>query len=350
MAAAISALWVAFTFFVRKGNGPEQAKSPSAQKTVTTITGDKNSVAGRDIRHGANGLMLLLILIFFLLLTLILAGQFGTRIQHALFSSSFAIPTVQLSLGCGADNQKYPDEMNDEERKQLVRFEEIAELYADETVYVSVSIQKPCMMCECQRSLVMADNAEADRPESSIDKGSISYDQSTTQDRTAEFGDDVPLMWREGLELRASSPEDWAVGHFIYLPRYTHLNDAQYKKGAYGYYTIFDGLFTARYYFQTGAAFIHLDTKAPTATEADMLKCIRDERAPSFLNALLFGCSVSPANTTRPPTIEEPYLDEGETEEESPNSSMLTGPMAAYVPHMTASTLVFLTTAEQNLP
>lgn len=335
IATTFSALWIAITFFARKSSDSKQSPQPTQSKVVTTITGDKNSVAGRDIRQGANGLMLLLILIFFLFLALLLAGQFGGRIQRALFSSSSAIPIVEVSLGCGTDDEKYPDELGDEERKQLVRFAEIAELYADQTIFVSLSVEKPCMRCECRRSAIKIEDSEDNRPESSIDKGSIYYDNLSSADRIADFGPDTPLMWREGLEFTAFSPEDWAVTHYFYLPRYTHLSDAQYKKGEYGYYTVFEGLFTARYYFQSGAAFIHLDTKTPTAAEADMLKCIRDERPPSFLNALLYGCSVYPANI-RPPIPEEPYRDEG-NEVDPSNSSMLTWPRPLAAGHTAAT-------------
>ncbi|WP_454700886.1 hypothetical protein [Agrobacterium burrii] len=286
VAAIAAALWTVFVYFRKNPGNPSSAPPPPAQ---VNISGNKNQVAGRDINKGAGGFLLLVILVFFLAVTLLLTSQFGDRIRR-IVASPPSIPTMELALGCG-ENLSFADELQDNERQQLEKAWTVAETNTDQPVYLSVTIERDCNACACKRAQMKSDNADrSSRTQASIAKGSIFYDNETTDQRRERFTEQVPSMWIEGLHILAYAFDHWAVGLGVFLPRYQHLSDSQYRRAAYGYYTKFDGLFTARLYEQTGQVAVYYDVIQPSVAQLEQLACIRENRPRTVFNTLAFGC------------------------------------------------------------
>lgn len=282
VAAVAAAIWTVFVYFRKTGGTP-----PSSSNV--TISGDDNEVAGRDINKGAGGFLLLIILVFFLAVTLLITSQFRDRIRR-IVASPPALPVTELALGCG-ENLSFADELQGNERQQLEDAWTVAETNTDKTVYLSVTIERDCNACACKRAQMKSDNAyRSSRTKASIAKGSIFYDNETTDQRRARFTEQVPTMWIEGLHILAYAFDHWAVGLGIFLPRYQHLSDSQYRKAAYGYFTKFDGLFTVRLHEQTGQVAVYYDVVQPNAAQLEQLACIRDNRPRTAFNTLIYGC------------------------------------------------------------
>ena len=189
-----------------------------------------------------------------------------------------AFPSFAVSLGCQAADSPFAHELDADEREVLRRWVEFTEAHADEIVHLAVQIGKPCSACECARARVAESPDLEDaptRPPASYRRGSLYFDRHSVEERRERFGLTEPRLYVEGVELMAFLPQHWSVVHVIYLPRYWHLSDPQYRYGGYGDWLRFDGLFTARYGDGTGVNSLHFDPVVSTEGQRAALARMR---------------------------------------------------------------------------
>ena len=186
-----------------------------------------------------------------------------------------SFPSFAVSLGCQAWDSPFVHELDADEGETLARWVEFTEVHADQIVHLSVLIAKPCNACECART--QPEDAP-ERPPESHARGSLYFDRHSVEERQERFGLTQPRLYVEGVELMAVLPEHWSTVHVVYLPRYWHLSDSQYRYGGYGDWLRFDGLFTARYHSGTGGNSLHFDPIASTEGQRAALARLRAER------------------------------------------------------------------------
>jgi hypothetical protein len=310
-----SALWAGLQLLFRKKGEQKDESAPRQQY----ISADRGGIAGgRDVNVGLKGLSLLLLIVAIISVAILLASRIGDRLVGRLFGEGAPLEEVTLSLFCGVTGDERAHWAFTEEANQLAAFVDALREREGEPIYASVRIERECNACECQRELLNHENSisipwdEIDRepkfittdrngsliwPVANPDferhpddvQGDVYFNLRPLEERQ-EWGLDVPSIWREGYEIFATLPDYWAYTHVIYLPRRHHLTAAQYSSGEYGTVISFDGIFIARSFDRTGGGLRHLE---PMELDGDLrakLNCIREEREPTALNSLLWGC------------------------------------------------------------
>lgn len=314
MAAVASALWAGLQFLFRKKDEKKDEGTPRQQY----ISADRGGIAGgRDVNVGLRGLSLLLLIVVIISVAILLASRIGDRLVGQLVGEGAPLEKVSLSLFCGLADDDRAHWVFTDEANQLAAFVDELSDHEGQPIYASVRIERECNACECQRELLNFENStsipwdEIDRePEFIISdqngslepvlnpdferrpddvQGEVFFNLRPVAERQ-EWGLDVPSIWREGYEIFALLPDYWAYTHVIYLPRRHHLTAAQYRSGEYGAVISFDGVFIARSYDQTGGGARHLEPMELNETLQAQLSCIREDREPTALNRLLWGC------------------------------------------------------------
>lgn len=189
------------------------------------------------------------------------------------------IPEFSLSLTCGSSNKENPYQVSENERRTMVQFVNFMRRNREKVVYVNVRIRRECDTCMCAR----AKKEDSPKPIALEDHhlGRLYIDARTVEERKKYFSGWGTKMNREGIELMMFAPNDWGVGHSVFLPRQEHLSHAQYRFGELGSFIRFDGLFSARFKEATGGNSLELDTLSPTDEQQRLLQCIRDVSRPS---------------------------------------------------------------------
>lgn len=196
-----------------------------------------------------------------------------------------SIPEFSLAITCGSQNDPNPFLLTAKEKKSLAGFVSFIEDHQDSVVYVSVRIDQECASCGCPRSVArpVADEttgvgeAVEDAP-----RGTLAIDARSPAARGDGGAEDDwggARMFAEGVLLDVNGVEGWAARHAIYLPRWRHLADTQYRAGEYGTFAKFDGLFTARFHGKTGTNLLHLDVVSPADRELAQLHRIRQRQS-----------------------------------------------------------------------
>ncbi|WP_156899892.1 hypothetical protein [Luteimonas mephitis] len=194
-----------------------------------------------------------------------------------------ALPAFDLTLSCGEADAPDPFRLSAPERQALADFVAFVEEHQDRVVYVGVRIQQACAACGCPRTQARDDGDAGDISDDRDDgfAGTLAIDTGDADTRRDGFAGDGwggARMFLEGVLLEADVP-GWAVVHEIFLPRWRHLDNPQYRAGEYGTFARFDGLFVARFHGRTGVNMLHLDVLDPSERQLAQLDALRRQRA-----------------------------------------------------------------------
>lgn len=290
IAAVASGIWVVLRFFIEsKSKNNVSIRPAHALRTEQRISASGHAVAaGRDANIGLKGAYVVVLVLFLVAILMFGLSAFGDNFVRNVVGERSSVPAFKLSLSCGSSAAKNPYQVDESERQSIVKFVNFVEQHQDQVVYLDVRIDRECAACQCARSVKEEPDNPVDFEEPYV--GSIYIDGRTVQERRKYFAGWGTKMNIEGIELMMFAPKDWTVSHSVFLPRPEHLSETQYRSGEYGTFVKFDGLFTARFFEETGGRAIELDVLHPSDQQEKQLRCIRQGDHLSTQQRLYLGC------------------------------------------------------------
>lgn len=297
VATAVAAIWTLVKFFTARSKSEASAPQLPLNQKITVKGGGK--AAGRDINEGIGGFTIFMIVIFTLAISVLLATKYGDRIlSNVVGGDGVYIPRASLDLSCTPAVEGYPAILSSEEFKAIELFGNTLYENAGKLVYASVAIERTCSACPCERLAKLDANSEPEyeTPEGWEVYGDSMDDQSglillerNVAPRLEGFFEDQTRVAQEGLEMWVwlnGAPFAWN----FYFPRTKHLSDRQYRSGAYGAKISFDGVFVPRVEEGTGYGVTVLEPAQISDSVFAKLLCIREDKADSLYNKIVFGC------------------------------------------------------------
>lgn len=288
ISAFASAIWIILRFYLDTKSNKKRAEhssSPSNEQII--IATNKSIAAAGDVHIGVKSLHFVLIILIIIGLFLLGSSTIGHNLIKSIMGDANDIPSGELVFGCGLKDSQYPSEINQNERKNILKFFRFVSEYENQVVYLDLRIGEVCRKCGCARDEIH------ELPENTSDlyMGSVFLDSRSLHEREGPGSQGWGTrMSTEGIEMEFFIPEDLAVVHVVYIPRHKHLSDRHYHIDPYYNFTAFNGLFIPRILSDTGFAKIELDTVSPTDHELQKLRCIRQDKPLSIFTRLYFGC------------------------------------------------------------
>ncbi|MGP8305357.1 hypothetical protein [Vibrio sp. YIC-376] len=297
IATIISALWVAFKFFITKRD-----KSPNDERTnkgsIHIVSADNKGVAiGRDQHNGLKGIYVVIIIALICMVIFASFSEIGKNVISNILGNKEKIESYSLNIPCyWYGEESYS--INEKEFNDINEFFEFSMYNSGAVIYLSLTLTKQCNACGCMRADQdnLPDNY-LDWRENKNFWAILEVDPIyVLEHRKNNLNQYYKEELINGLVLALYS-SDYAVGHFISIPRYRYLNDQHYEYETNSdFYFSVNGLFKVLYSFPTGSRSVILETITPTPIQLKQLKCMRimkditKDQNIGFWKKLYLGC------------------------------------------------------------
>ncbi|SDA35461.1 hypothetical protein SAMN02799622_06097 [Methylobacterium sp. UNC378MF] len=211
IASLSAAFWIVLKFIIErpKIKSADSSKAPTQDNLSVDVSGGIGIGGNAQVHKSFNKIGYSLGALFVVGLILLLIVFVFDKALYPLLRSDGRLPSFELKLVCHSDFQ-VPTRMNDDEREQFTRLDQLLEASDGQTMYIDLDIRADSGAGGCLRERAMGKrfSNEREMTDDDIKAGNIYFNRRSIKSRP-RF--DISDVMRNGHEITVFNPEIWPV-------------------------------------------------------------------------------------------------------------------------------------------